>query len=776
MRAARRRSAWGRATWRPSSTRAPTLGSAAAKIARSKTFDNATSCSSENSLVDPRRGVRRRCWRRWRARAACCSTRPRRRRCGAHVARGQARAGGRPRQSAPRIARARRASTRRAPAARRALPDGRGAGIGHAHPFSGEKLSPVLRGLPARDFDAAARDHAAHLCLPGRRPLGRRSTAATRRTPSRSGLSMPVARVIVNQAHCIATGGSFDNGLPFSLSMGCGTWGRNSFSDNMNYRHFLNITRIARPIPERVPAESEIFGAYHGHTAGMRRPRRSRPRVDEQAPRRGPRRPWLLAAGDGPQSSPSRGCGRRACGSPRSSRRGASRKARRVAHVDAQRPADRAALRRGDVRGAGGHAAQPARASLAARIRARPLRRAARRSWPPPSASGSRRRRRAPGAPSSWSPWIPTATGFVRRCRRSRARASRRRRAAGRDALMMYTSGTTGVPKGVVLTQGNVVAGRHVRLPRARLGAIRPGARGAAALPHQRADRDGCRPARARRQPRDAAPLLGGRVLAAGDAARAAPGSTSCRRSSRYLLDGPDPRDAGARDLGDPLLPLGLRAAAARAPPRLRANASASASSRRWGLTETAAPVFTNPLDPARRKIGSPGRAFGNEAKVVDPQSGSGAARRSAGGDPGARSERDEASTTRTPEATAKDLAPDGWLHTGDLGLRDADGFFFITGRLKELIIKGGENIAPREIDEALLPPSRGARGRGGGHSRPALRPGHPRRRGAEARHGGERSGPAGVLRSGTRPLQDAEDLPLHGRAAARGRRARSSA
>ena len=48
-------------------------------------------------------------------------------------------------------------------------------------------------------------------------------------------------------------------------------------------------------------------------------------------------------------------------------------------------------------------------------------------------------------------------------------------------------------------------------------------------------------------------------------------------------------------------------------------------------------------------------------------------------------------------------FTPDGWLRTGDLGHRDADGFFFVTGRIKELIIKGGENIAPREIDEALL-------------------------------------------------------------------------
>jgi long-chain acyl-CoA synthetase len=57
----------------------------------------------------------------------------------------------------------------------------------------------------------------------------------------------------------------------------------------------------------------------------------------------------------------------------------------------------------------------------------------------------------------------------------------------------------------------------------------------------------------------------------------------------------------------------------------------------------------------------------------------------------------------KNPEATAAAFTPDGWLRTGDLGHRDADGFFFVTGRIKELIIKGGENIAPREIDEVLL-------------------------------------------------------------------------
>ena len=73
---------------------------------------------------------------------------------------------------------------------------------------------------------------------------------------------MPVCRVIVNQAHCFATGGSFDNGLPFSLSMGCGTWGRNNFSENLHWRHYLNITRIARTIPPREISEDELFAEY----------------------------------------------------------------------------------------------------------------------------------------------------------------------------------------------------------------------------------------------------------------------------------------------------------------------------------------------------------------------------------------------------------------------------------------------------------------------------------------------------------------------------------
>jgi sulfoacetaldehyde dehydrogenase len=134
-------------------------------------------------------------------------------------------------------------------------------GVGPEHPFSGEKLSPVLALYRVPDFAAAAAMVRRIYAYEGAgHSVGLHSRHAERAL--QLGLELPVARVIANQAHCIATGGSFDNGLPFSLSMGCGTWGRNNFSDNLNFRHYLNITRVSRPIPERVPTEADLFGRY----------------------------------------------------------------------------------------------------------------------------------------------------------------------------------------------------------------------------------------------------------------------------------------------------------------------------------------------------------------------------------------------------------------------------------------------------------------------------------------------------------------------------------
>jgi acyl-CoA synthetase (AMP-forming)/AMP-acid ligase II len=119
------------------------------------------------------------------------------------------------------------------------------------------------------------------------------------------------------------------------------------------------------------------------------------------------------------------------------------------------------------------------------------------------------------------------------------------------------------------------------------------------------------------------------------------------------------------------------------------------------GLTECASVAFANPLDPEARKVGSPGRPLGMEARVV---AADGSVQNDGGrGEIELRGENVMLGYHRDPEATARALRGDGWFATGDLGYRDGDGFYFITGRLKELIIKGGENIAPREIDEALL-------------------------------------------------------------------------
>ncbi len=231
---------------------------AADRILRSKTFDNATSCSSENSLVLVD-AIRQ------QAIAALCAR-------GAVLLdagqKAQLQALMWPQgklspavigQSATVVAQRAGFAGIAAQSPTMLLVDEDA--FGDEHPFSGEKLCPVLALYGARDFAAAIQVVEAIYAYQG----AGHSVGLHSADPDRAlqlGLRLPVARVIVDQAHCIATGGSFDNGLPFSLSMGCGTWGKNNFSDNMNYRHYLNITRISRPIPERLPTEREIFGGY----------------------------------------------------------------------------------------------------------------------------------------------------------------------------------------------------------------------------------------------------------------------------------------------------------------------------------------------------------------------------------------------------------------------------------------------------------------------------------------------------------------------------------
>ena len=117
------------------------------------------------------------------------------------------------------------------------------------------------------------------------------------------------------------------------------------------------------------------------------------------------------------------------------------------------------------------------------------------------------------------------------------------------------------------------------------------------------------------------------------------------------------------------------------------------------GLTETSSPILSNPLPPGLIKYGSPGIAWGNKVRIVDKQLKPLNANEE--GEIAVRGTNVMKGYFKNPDATS-DALVNGWLLTGDLGIMDGEGYVFVKGRTKELIIKGGENIAPREIDEAL--------------------------------------------------------------------------
>ncbi len=271
--------------------------------------------------------------------------------------------------------------------------------------------------------------------------------------------------------------------------------------------------------------------------------------------------------------------------------------------------------------------------------------------------------------------------------------------AADDTALLMYTSGTTGRPKGALLTHANLLAAARAVAAWHGLG---PDDRCLSSLPLYHINGQVIA---------TVTPFVsGGSVVAPHRFSVSTWWGTAERHSPTwinvvptiiaYLLHAADP----ARSYRFPSVRFGRCASAPLPPEQHRAFEKTFGIPviEAMGMTESASVVFANPQDPARRKYGSPGLPCGVEAKVIDPETGR-ALPPNRPGEICLRGPNVSRGYYKSPEQTAKAFDAGGWLRTGDLGYRDDDGYYFITGRLKELIIKGGENIAPREIDEALL-------------------------------------------------------------------------
>lgn len=244
------------------------LDDAAVKICASKIFDNSTSCSSENSIVIEDAVYEK-------AIAAL-------KRAGGYLCNGEEKE--RVRQALWVNGKLNRNLIARAPevlaaafglaeeASRAKFFMVEETAIGKAAPFSGEKLCLVLTVYRARDFADAKRLVRAILDHQGR---GHSCGIHTKRPELARQLAeeLDVVRVLVNFAHTFGNGGGFDSGLNFTLSMGCGSWQKNSISENLSYKHFLNITHLVTPIAIDKPEEAELFGplwAEIGHE-GTRR-------------------------------------------------------------------------------------------------------------------------------------------------------------------------------------------------------------------------------------------------------------------------------------------------------------------------------------------------------------------------------------------------------------------------------------------------------------------------------------------------------------------------
>lgn len=137
------------------------------------------------------------------------------------------------------------------------------ASIGKQYPFSSEKLCVVLAIFKYSGFDQALKMVEAIFNVGGK---GHSCGIYSHDDDHIHRLAMmaPVSRIMVRQPQSKANAGAFDNGMPMTSSLGCGTWGGNITTENISLKHYMNVTWVSRPIPVDRPSEQELFGEFYG--------------------------------------------------------------------------------------------------------------------------------------------------------------------------------------------------------------------------------------------------------------------------------------------------------------------------------------------------------------------------------------------------------------------------------------------------------------------------------------------------------------------------------
>ncbi len=137
-----------------------------------------------------------------------------------------------------------------------------GDGIGREHPFSGEKLTTLLAVYKYKGFDQAL-DMMRGIYEVGGKGHSCGIYSFDQDHIHRLALAAPVSRIMVRQPQSKANAGAFNNGMPMTSSLGCGTWGGNIVSENVHLKHYMNTTWVSVPIKEDKPSDEELFGAFY---------------------------------------------------------------------------------------------------------------------------------------------------------------------------------------------------------------------------------------------------------------------------------------------------------------------------------------------------------------------------------------------------------------------------------------------------------------------------------------------------------------------------------